>query len=135
MHNEYPKYVFKGEYMAMVRSAEERALLPDWADTPPEGFVCPDQAHFHSVDEVLATNLLTTLDQSFKPAEDDDDVEEDDDEEDEKPVEAPVPGVSPRKTYDNAHDRAQDRRLRNEERFAKARAASAAKRAAAKEAQ
>lgn len=91
MHNAYPKYVFKGtELMALVRSAEERGLLPDWSDKPGEGFVCPPHPQFQSAHEVLSANLTV----SEVVTEDEDDEDEDDEE-----IKAHVPGVTPKKTY------------------------------------
>lgn len=117
MHKEYPKYIFKATWMALVFSAEERALLPDWSDTAPEGFVCPSCAHFHGAEQVLAANLAPV---SVPLVEDDDDEDEEDDEEDEEESveENRVPGVSPRKTFltdaERIMSKAETKRLRKE---------------------
>ena len=111
MHKEYPKYIFKATWMALVFSAEERALLPDWSDTAPEGFVCPSCAHFHGAEQVLAANLAPI---SVPLVEDDDDEED----EDESVEENHIPGVSPRKTFltdaERIMSKAETKRLRKE---------------------
>ena len=100
MHKEYPKYIFKGVWLALVYSAEERALLPDWQDTPPEGFVCPNHADFNGAHEVLAANLAPIAATSVS-----EDEGEDEDEDENEDEEKSVPGVSPKKTFSTDHER------------------------------
>ena len=52
LHKEYPKYVFLGQLLAMVKDEDERAALANWKDAPDEEFSYQECNHFQHLEDV-----------------------------------------------------------------------------------
>ena len=75
-YKEFPKYVYKGQLLAMVRDKEEQARLPGWKEAPDEDFCFDEANHFNTFDVIPEEHVR----KFHEPAEDD----------------TIIPGVSPK---------------------------------------